>query len=118
MNITSSEGEFIMKKNCAYEECTYCFESLQENPNPERGNQCGIVYKTSCNHEYHSICLLEWCESWAFPVRKLGKPSCPVCRRNIQYHEIEALYALINDCLSDSDKYKKSEYIKGYDKKK
>ena len=118
MTMAQSSGDFIMKKDCVYDECRCCFESLQENPKPEKGNQCGVVYKTSCNHEYQSICLLEWVDSWYIPVHKLGKPSCPVCRRIFQEHEMITLYALINNCLTDDDKYKTSEYIKGYDEKK
>ena len=113
MSTQLPEGGFIMKKQCKYDECTFCIGSLQHNPYPEIGHQCGVVYKTSCGHEFHTFCLWQWTDSWYSPVEKSGLPPCPVCRQGIEMHETNTLWALIHNRLMNSCKYKRAEFIVG-----
>ena len=78
MSISANTETFEQKQVNGYlkyidDECIICSEAItKENffDNP--------LFKTSCEHVFHKICLDEWCSK---------SETCPVCRTNISYEQ-------------------------------
>ena len=60
----SESAEDVMKRWVTEEECTICCSTLKESD--------VLVIPASCQHKYHSDCIIKWLKTRA---------ECPMCRR-------------------------------------
>ena len=104
------EGDIIKKCEVSQEVCCICLQSLKSNPDENKSIQSGIVYRLSCKHEYHNICLCKWIESLEVEALKMQKRyweidyTCPLCRKLIHNNDCNTIYALQHDCFDDKSK--------------
>lgn len=66
-----SKGSRKIRKGGRQDECSICFEELDENAK----DNSKIVFETKCHHRFHKGCLSKHCES---------KSTCPLCRGDIK----------------------------------
>lgn len=101
-------GKFIKKKDCKFEMCIICLSSLQGKPDAEmKKKYAGIVWRTGCNHEFHTICLCKWIEAQG----SSDKLSCPICRDKIDANcDGNKIWAFTHDCIFGVDYILCSEY--------
>jgi len=111
--LSHGDGDYVMKKDCIWDDCVYCMQSLQDNPDPKLGKQYGVVFRIDCGHEFHAVCLSSWFDSWYVLPRKLGSPTCPVCRIVIKESVGCSVWALINECITCFEMLTSDAYTKG-----
>ena len=86
-------GDWIVNDNLPDEDiCPICHEKFSETPEQ-------AIYKTDCNHVFHNNCLNEICiRSETGGV----KPTCPICRKELDLNECTDLWAFKEGVL-DAD---------------
>lgn len=87
--------------------CSICLENINISPQ----EHTNYVYKTSCNHIYHSECLNEWIQMCH---ANNNVASCPMCRINIYKFNYNPndLYTF-NPSLSTTGDYDSDDYWNG-----
>ena len=75
--VTLHIGLYKVLENEQTQECSICMEPLKdyiENESPQQ-----LVVKTTCDHYFHSPCLVQWVMQ--------NKTTCPNCRSEIAFEE-------------------------------
>ena len=89
------ETNVKQKEECIYKECPICYEKIEEN---EASMRCNGISDTK--HYFHEQCLSKWIQSCN---SQSVKPTCPICRGDIEIHRPRLEEYLNNNPYLDTE---------------